>query len=102
MTAGESKTTQSQTTQSVNYSQTQEVFSNRHSHVTHPPSAQSPQHQPHAIPTYSAATNTKSMNRSEMHSTNSQKQITSSVEQKEPEEPESTVPENLKRKNSSD
>lgn len=78
MTAGDTQTTQSQTTQSGSYSQTPEVL-NSHG-GTHPASVDSPQHQPHSIPTYSAAVNAKALNNSEMHMTHSQQQITSPME----------------------
>lgn len=82
MTAGDTVTAQSQTTQSGSYSQTPDV-ANAHG-ASQPSSVDSPQRQPHSIPTYSAAVNAKALNSSEMHMTHSQQQITSSVENQTP------------------
>lgn len=69
---------QSQTTQSTNYSQTQDVVQS-HVHMANQ-SIESPQRQPHSIPTYSAAVNATATNNSEMHMTQSQQQIVSPAE----------------------
>ena len=79
MTAGDSQAGLSQTTQSVNYTQTQDVLQS-HVHMMNAVSSSSPQLQPHSIPTYSAAVNATSTNKTDMQMTHSQQQISSSSE----------------------
>lgn len=78
ITAANAQTGQAQTTQSVNYSQIQDMPAiNGHAN---PRPVTSSQHQPQSIPTYTNSVNANSMNSSEMHMTQSQQQIPSTVE----------------------
>lgn len=78
MTAGDDHSGHSDTTQSANYSQTPDVLQS-HVHMVNRP-IESPQRQPHSIPTYSAAVNATATNNSEMQVTQSRHQISSSIE----------------------
>lgn len=96
MTASDAQTSQSQTTQSTNYSQQPGILQS-HVHMMNQPSVESPQHQPRSIPTYSAAVNATATNNSEMHMTQSQQQISSPIEtNQKPPEPK---PAEIKSKN---
>lgn len=89
MTAGDSL---SQTTQSSSYNQVHEIVGHAQANSSHQPVVTSPQHQPYAIPTNTAATNASSLNHSETHSTNSQQQITSPMEKQAPVAPVKEAP----------
>lgn len=84
MTSGDTQLPQSQTTQSVNYNIAQEIITSQYGLMPQAEAASSPLHQPHSIPTYSAAMNATATNSSEMHMTQSQNQITSHSEAKAP------------------
>lgn len=96
MTAGDPQTGHSQTTQSANYVQPQDVIQS-HVHMMNRPASESPQLQPNSIPTYSSAVNAMATNHSEMHVTQSQQQITSSSEKQQ--KPEAPKPTEIKSKN---
>lgn len=80
MTAGDTIAAQSQTTQSTNYSQTQDVVNSAAGHVSQQTALDSPLRQPNAIPTYSAAVNATAMTNSNTNSTQSQQQVLSTAE----------------------
>jgi tyrosine-protein phosphatase non-receptor type 23 len=80
MQSGDNQASQSQTTQSANYTQIQEIVSHSKGQIQNVSVPDSPLRTPNAIPTYTAAVNSSSLNSSETVSTNSQQQISSSVQ----------------------
>ncbi|CRL02503.1 CLUMA_CG015161, isoform A [Clunio marinus] len=83
MTATDNATSQSHTTQSENYYEPQAIIGHAQSHAVSKASSsvnESPQRQPNSIPTYTTAINATSTNNSETHATQSQQQISSSIE----------------------
>lgn len=79
MTARDPKAAHSFTTQSTSYNLMQDTPSDLTLNTMHY-IVDSPQYQPSSIPTYSAAVNARSMSSSKTHSTHSQQQISSIVE----------------------
>lgn len=78
-TSKDPKAAHSFTTQSTSYNLMQDAPSDLTLHTMHF-NVDSPQYQPPSIPTYSAAINSRSMSNSKTHSTHSQQQISSILE----------------------
>lgn len=79
MTARDPKTAHAHTTDSTSYNLMQDTPSDLRLHAMNY-KVESPQYQPQSIPTYSAAINARSMSNSKTHSTHSQQQISSIIE----------------------